>query len=122
MLADRMKLIDSSGIRKVFDLAAKLENPINLSIGQPDFDIPDEIKEAGIQSIRDGFNSYTVTQGIPELRQAISERYRADHGVEFEDILITSGVSGGLVLAFITLVQEGDEILLTDPYFVVYKH
>ncbi|GAB4343556.1 MAG: aminotransferase class I/II-fold pyridoxal phosphate-dependent enzyme [Candidatus Abyssubacteria bacterium] len=122
MLADRMKLIDSSGIRKVFDLAAKLKDPINLSIGQPDFDIPDEIKEVGIQSIREGFNRYTVTQGIPELREAVAEYYRSRHKVKFEDVLITSGVSGGLMLAFIALVQPGDEVLLPDPYFVMYKH
>jgi aspartate aminotransferase/aminotransferase len=122
MLAERMKLIDSSGIRKVFDLAAKLENPINLSIGQPDFDIPQTVKEAGIESIREGFNQYTVTQGIPELRNAVSEYYSSHHGVEFEDIFITSGVSGGLTLAFIALVEPGDEVLLPDPYFVMYKH
>ena len=122
MIADRMKMIDSSGIRKVFDLAAKLENPINLSIGQPDFDVPDEIKDVAIDSIRDGFNSYTVTQGMQELRDAVCEDYRSRHGVEFEDILITSGVSGGLTLAFLALIEKGDEVLLTDPYFVMYKH
>ncbi|RJP73748.1 MAG: pyridoxal phosphate-dependent aminotransferase [Candidatus Abyssobacteria bacterium SURF_17] len=122
MLARRMKLIDSSGIRKVFDLAAKLKDPINLSIGQPDFDIPDEIKEIGIQSIREGFNRYTVTQGIPELREAVREHYRRKYSVEFEDTLITSGVSGGLLLAFMALIEEGDEVLLPDPYFVMYKH
>jgi aspartate aminotransferase/aminotransferase len=122
MIANRMRFIDSSGIRKVFDLAAKLEDPVNLSIGQPDFDIPDEIKEAGITSIREGFNRYTVTQGIPELRDAILGHYRSHHGVEFEDVLITSGVSGGLMLAFIALVEQGDEVLLSDPYFVMYKH
>jgi len=122
MLADRMKMIDSSGIRKVFDLAAKMKDPINLSIGQPDFDIPDEIKEAGIDAIRDGFNRYTVTQGIPELREAVSEHYKKQFGVKPDDVLITSGVSGGLMLAFIALVQPGDEVLLPDPYFVMYKH
>jgi len=122
MLAQRMNMIDSSGIRKVFDLAAKLENPINLSIGQPDFDVPDEIKEIGIRSIQEGFNHYTPTQGIPDLHAAIREQYRNQHGVEFEDIFITSGVSGGLTLAFIALVEEGDEVLIPDPYFVMYKH
>ncbi len=122
MLSKRMGLIDSSGIRKVFDLAAKLKDPINLSIGQPDFDVPDEIKAVGIESIRAGFNRYTVTQGIPELREAIKENYKTRFNVDFEDTLITSGVSGGLVLAFIALVEEGDEVLLPDPYFVMYKH
>ncbi len=122
MIANRMKMIDSSGIRKVFDLAAKLKNPINLSIGQPDFDVPDEIKEVAVNSIREGFNSYTVTQGIQELRDAVCAEYRTRHGVEFEDVFVTSGVSGGLTLAFIALVEQGDEVLLTDPYFVMYKH
>jgi len=122
MLAKRTKSIDSSGIRKVFDLAAKLKNPINLSIGQPDFDVPETIKEVGINSIREGFNQYTVTQGIPELRDAVSEYYLSHHGVKFEDVFVTSGVSGGLTLAFIALVEEGDEVLLPDPYFVMYKH
>ncbi len=106
----------------MFDLAAKLKNPINLSIGQPDFDVPETIKEIGINSIREGFNQYTVTQGIPELREAVSDYYLTHHGVKFEDIFVTSGVSGGLTLAFIALVEEGDEVLLPDPYFVMYKH
>ena len=66
-LADRTAKFDSSGIRKVFDLAAKMANPINLSIGQPDFPVPDAIKEAAIAAIRGDKNGYSVTQGIPEL-------------------------------------------------------
>ena len=69
-LADRTAKFDSSGIRKVFDLAAKMKNPINLSIGQPDFPVPDAIKEAAIAAIRGDKNGYSVTQGIARAARA----------------------------------------------------
>ncbi len=69
MIADRMGEFEASGIRKVFDLAQKIKNPVNLSIGQPDFDIPKEVKKEAIQAIERGFNRYTITQGIPELSE-----------------------------------------------------
>ncbi|MBI1871135.1 MAG: pyridoxal phosphate-dependent aminotransferase [Chlamydiae bacterium] len=122
MIANRMKHIDSSGIRKVFDLAKNMKNPVNLSIGQPDFDVPEEIKEEAIQSLKSGFNKYTVTQGIDELRQNILQKLKQERGVDAEDIMITSGVSGGIFLAFMTLLNPGDEVLVPDPYFVMYKH
>jgi aspartate/methionine/tyrosine aminotransferase len=122
MISKRAKMIDSSGIRKVFDLAASLENPVDLSIGQPDFDVPDEIKEEAIEWIRRGFNKYTVTQGIPELIDEVSRYYQRRFDVQLEKVLITSGVSGGLTLAFLSLLDPGDEVLVLDPYFVMYKH
>ena len=75
-IADRMKHIESSGIRKVFELARSLKDPVNLSIGQPDFDVPEPIKAAAHAAIDRGANAYTVTQGIPELR-AQDRRRRA---------------------------------------------
>ncbi len=122
MIARRMNAIDSSGIRKVFDLAAKIENPVNLSIGQPDFDVPDDVKEETIEAIRSGFNRYTVTQGIPELHEAFRSYYRRRFDVELGATVVTSGVSGGLVLSFMTLFDPGDEVMIPDPYFVMYKH
>src|SRR4051794_4140427 len=65
-IADRMKHIDASGIRKAFDMAQAMTDPINLSIGLPDFDVADPVKAAAIEAIERGFNAYTVTQGIPE--------------------------------------------------------
>ena len=62
-ISDRAHAIDASGIRRVFDLAASLQDPINLSIGQPDFDVPAPIKQAAIKAIENGQNSYTATQG-----------------------------------------------------------
>jgi len=120
-IAQRMSRIDASGIRKVFDLAQHLENPINLSIGQPHFDIPTLVKDAGILAAQEGFNSYTPTQGIPELRDAIRESL-SDRAITPEDILVTSGCSGALLLAIFSLIDPDDEVLIPDPYFVMYKH
>lgn len=119
-LAARTAGFDSSGIRKVFDLAAKLENPINLSIGQPDFPVPDNIKEAAVEAIESDKNGYSVTQGIPELRERLQARIDAEYGHDDRRVLVTSGTSGALVLAMLALVDPGDEVICFDPYFVMY--
>ncbi len=125
-ITQRAKAIDASGIRKVFDLAAAIKDPINLSIGQPDFDVPVPVKQAAHHAIDAGQNRYTVTQGIADLRNRINRDFDArfktagrwsDYGT-----LITSGVSGALVLAMLACIEEGDEVLVPDPYFVMYKH
>jgi len=125
MIADRAHKIDSSGIRKVFDLAVNMENPINLSIGQPDFDIPDSIKQVAIDAIKSGFNSYTPTQGTEELRDSVRGYLENNNRLknhEDNSIMITSGVSGGLLLAIMSMINPGDEVIFADPYFVMYKH
>lgn len=119
-LSDRRERINASGIRKAFDLAAKLKDPINLSIGLPDFDVPEPLKESAIAAIRAGKNRYTLTSGIVPLRAKVAQRY-ASRGVDFEDVIITSGTSGGLLLVFLSVLDPGDEVLIPDPYFVIYK-
>jgi aspartate/methionine/tyrosine aminotransferase len=119
-LAERTGEFDSSGIRKVFDLAAKMKNPINLSIGQPDFPVPDAVKEAAIDAIRSDKNGYSVTQGIPQLRDELQKRVDAEYGHADRKVLITSGTSGALVMAMLALVNPGDEVIFMDPYFVMY--
>jgi aspartate aminotransferase/aminotransferase len=119
-LADRTAKFDSSGIRKVFDLAAKMTDPINLSIGQPDFAVPDEIKEAAVAAIRADKNGYSVTQGIAPLREKLQQRVDAELGHADRRVLVTSGTSGALVLAILSLVNPGDEVIVFDPYFVMY--
>lgn len=121
-LAERMSRIDASGIRKAFALAAKLENPVNFSIGQPDFDVDDPVKEVAISAIRAGKNSYTQTWGVDALREACSAYYERKYGTSLKNTMITSGVSGGLFLALMATVNPGDEVLFGDPYFVMYKH
>ncbi|MGB1130916.1 MAG: pyridoxal phosphate-dependent aminotransferase [Haloferula sp.] len=123
-LAARTDQIDASGIRKVFDLAKQLKDPINLSIGQPDFDVPDVVKQAAHEAIDGGKNTYTPTQGVAELRTQLMAEEKEFTGREWSDseFLITSGVSGGLFLALMALVEDGDEVIIPDPYFVMYKH
>ncbi len=122
ILADRMKYIDSSGIRKVFALAAQMKDPINFSIGQPDFDTPEMIKQQAIQAIEAGANKYSQTAGDDELLAKITAGLKAEFGWGKPKLLITSGVSGGILLAFMTLINPGDEVIIPDPYFVMYKH
>src|SRR5690606_33707399 len=93
--------VDASGIRKVFDLAAKLKDPINLSIGQPDFDVPEPAKQASITAVEEGRNSYTQTQGIAPLRDRLGDDLENELGRNPGEVLITSGVSGGLFLAIL---------------------
>ena len=123
-VADRTRAVDASGIRKVFDLAATLEDPIDLSIGQPDFDVPDQIKKAAINAIEQGFNKYTQTQGIAPLVAQIKDRlaHRYPNLGDDYGLLVTSGVSGALALLMASCVQPGDEVLIPDPYFMMYKH
>jgi len=122
VISERASLVDASGIRKMFELAAGLDNPIDFSIGQPDFDVPDPIKRAAIRAIEEGFNGYTITQGIEPLRRAIAEQLAGEFGDWHPSVLITSGVSGTLLLALMVTVNPGDEVLLADPYFVQYTH
>lgn len=122
-ISNKMSLIDSSGIRKVFDLGAKLKNPINLSIGQPDFDTPEPIKQSAINAIKKGNNKYTLTQGISDLCDKLKEKYSKKYPENKpESIIITCGVSGGLFLGLTALINPQDEVLIPDPYFVMYKH
>ena len=119
-IADRMRLIEASGIRKAFDMSKTMKDPINLSIGLPDFDVAEPVKAAAIEAIRTGHNAYTVTQGIPELRGKIQAAVDAEFRHADRQVLITSGTSGGLLLALCCVVNPGDEVIIFDPYFVMY--
>jgi len=122
ILADRMQYIDSSGIRKVFALAATMKNPIDFSIGQPDFETPEAIKKEAIRAIEGGANRYSQTAGDGELIAKITAGLKVEFGWEEPKVLVTSGVSGGILLALLALVNPGDEVIVPDPYFVMYKH
>jgi aspartate aminotransferase/aminotransferase len=120
-IAERTQLFDSSGIRKVFDLAAKMSDPINLSIGQPDFDVPTPIREAAKRAIDQGKSGYAPTQGIAPLREKLQAAVDARFGHADRKLLVTSGTSGALVLLMLATVNPGDEVILFDPYFVCYE-
>lgn len=124
LISDRAADIDVSGIRRVFELGAKLKDPINLSIGQPDFAVPAPIKDATIKAIENDHNGYTLTQGAPQLLKAVRDRLRDDVGWDVPsdelDVMVTAGTSGALLLAFMALLNPGDEAIIGDPYFVIY--
>ncbi|MHC4573787.1 MAG: pyridoxal phosphate-dependent aminotransferase [Planctomycetota bacterium] len=121
-VADRMGRIEASGIRKAFALAATVKDPINFSIGQPDFDVPEAIKEEAVRAIRAGQNKYSQTAGDEVLKARIAAKVGAESGWERPGVLVANGVSGGLLLTFMALVNPGDEVIIPDPYFVIYKH
>src|SRR3954467_13438519 len=121
-ISSRAHAVDASGIRKVFDLAATMKDPINLSIGLPDFDVPDLAKAAAIDAIKSGQNRYTQAQGIAPLRERLRSDLSKEIGRDVGEVLITSGVSGGLFLAILSTINPGDEAIFLDPYFVMYKH
>jgi aspartate aminotransferase/aminotransferase len=120
-LAERMAHFDSSGIRKVFDLAAKLKNPINLSIGQPHFEVPAPIRQAAIDAIQSHKNGYALTQGVPVLREKLQRQLDQQYGHADRRVFVISGTSGGLVLAVLATLNPGDEVIVFDPYFVMYR-
>lgn len=133
LISDRSRRVDASGIRRVFDLGARFKDPINLSIGQPDFPVPEAIKRAAIAAIESDRNGYTVTQGIAPLLARLASLLREELGWAVETgaapadapgtgLIITSGTSGALWLAFMALLNPGDEAVIADPYFVLYPH
>ena len=124
LLSDRVLGIDGSGIRRAFELGASLENPINLSIGQPHFPVPQEMKDAAIAAIQDDQAGYSLTQGIGPLQDVIARHLQEDVGWSVGssnyESMVTSGTSGGLLLTAMALLDAGDEAIVPDPYFVIY--
>lgn len=122
-LAQRTNLIEISDIRKAFMIAEKIKNPLDLSIGQPDFDVPEIVKKEAIKQIRDGFNHYTPTQGILPLRQKITQKLSQKNSIQVSpnQVIVTAGTTGAIYLVFLTLLNRDDEVIIFDPYFIVYK-
>ncbi|VVB94926.1 Aromatic-amino-acid aminotransferase 2 [uncultured archaeon] len=120
MFSERVKGIDISGIRKMFEGAGP--DAINLGLGQPDFDTPEHIKKAAISAINKGFTGYTPNMGIPELREALCRKFKKENHftVTPGEVIVTSGASEALHLAMQALVGEGDEVLVPDPCFLSY--
>jgi aspartate/methionine/tyrosine aminotransferase len=121
LLAERTTRIEVSGIRRVFDLGRSLKDPVNLSIGQPHFEVPEPIRAAAHSAIDHHKNGYTPTQGDAALRQRLLNDI-TPLGHADRDVIVTSGTSGGLLLALLAIVNPGDEVIMGDPYFVGYPH
>ena len=122
MHSDRVRDVDISGIRKMFECAG--EDAINLGLGEPDFDTPSHIKEAAIRALNEGHTHYTPSMGIPELREAICEKLRRENGIDAEpsEVIVTSGASEALHIALEALLNVGEEVIVPDPGFVSYRN
>ena len=125
-IADAMNRIQPSatiGIsQKAMELKAAGQDVIGLSAGEPDFETPDNIKEAAIAAIRDGKTRYTAVDGIPELKNAICAKFKRDNGLDYEPGQITVGTGGKQVLfnALLATLNAGDEVIIPAPYWVSY--
>ncbi|WP_319578130.1 pyridoxal phosphate-dependent aminotransferase [uncultured Methanospirillum sp.] len=120
-IAQRALDIEMSGIRKFFQ-AAKPDS-ISMALGQPDFDTPEHIKQAAIRAINEGKTGYTFNSGLPELREAISKKFKSENGLRYhpDQVIVTAGAGEALFIAIQALVNPGDRVLITDPGFVSYE-
>jgi aminotransferase len=122
-LAERVRAVPPSGIRRFFDILATMDDVISLGVGEPDFDTPREIVEAGVESLREGRTHYTSNYGTLELRQALAEHLERRYGVRYDpatEILITVGASEAVDLALRATCDPGDEVILHEPSYVAY--
>ena len=123
VLAARVLAVPPSGIRRFFDIAATMDDVISLGVGEPDFDTPRVIVEAGVESLREGRTHYTSNHGTLELRRALSDHLDRRYGVRYDpatEILVTVGASEGLDLALRATCDPGDEVILHEPSYVAY--
>lgn len=123
LLNAKVKAIQPSGIRKFFDIAATMEGVVSLGIGEPDFPTPQQVRDAGIYSIKEKGTAYTSNIGLLELRRAISkyvqDRFTLEYNPESQ-ILVTVGASEAVDLALRAIIEPGDEILVPEPTYVSY--
>ena len=122
-VSDRAKALKPSGIRKFFDIASEMKDVISLGVGEPDFVTPWEIRNAGVQAVKNGYTQYTSNKGLVKLRQEISKYLEKRFSVKFspEQTVITVGASEAIDITLRAIVNEEDEILIPDPSYVSYK-
>jgi aspartate aminotransferase len=119
MVARRVRTVEISGIRKMFEAAPP--NSINLGLGEPDFEPPTEVVEALCAAVRDGMNHYGPSAGMAELRDKVAERYRdREPKTSRENVIVTGSGSEGLMATALALYDPGDEVLVPNPGFVLY--
>ncbi len=123
-ISGRVNAVPPSGIRKFFDMVIGMDDIISLGVGEPDFVTPWHIREACIYSLEKGFTSYTSNAGLLELREAVSDSFHNDYGVNYDpdtQVLVTTGVSEATDLALRAVVNPGDEVIVHEPSYVSYK-
>ena len=122
-LAERVNAVPPSGIRRFFDILATMDDVISLGVGEPDFDTPAQVVEAGVQSLRAGRTHYTSNYGTIELRRALAAHLARRYGVSYDpatELLITVGASEAVDLALRATCDPGDEVVLHEPSYVAY--
>ena len=122
-LAERVRIVPPSGIRKFFDVIATMPDVISLGVGEPDFTTPPQIIEEGVRSLRSGRTHYTSNYGIIELRRALARNLERLYGVEYDpatEIVVTVGASEALAVAMAAIIDPGDEVIVHEPSYVAY--
>ena len=120
----RMKNVEYSGIRKFFNEVKKYDDCVSLTVGQPDFNLPESIKQGIIRAVYENKNFYTVNQGILELREKISDYLNKEFSIKFssDEIILTVGGSEALFVTFGTLFNEGEKVLIPGPGYPAYEN
>jgi aminotransferase len=124
LVNSRVKQIELSGIRKFFNMVADYEDVISLTIGQPDFDTPVHVKNAGIEAIQQNFTTYTHNAGFIQLREAASHFLFKKYGLTYSpenEVIVTVGASQAIDCTFRTLLEEGSEVILPSPVYPGYE-
>lgn len=109
--------------RKSRELRAQGVDVISLSLGEPDFNTPDFIKEAAIQAVRDDFSHYPPVNGYPEFREAISKKFKRDNNLDYspDQIVVSTGAKQSIANVVLAIVSDGEEVILPAPYWVSYE-
>lgn len=124
LLSEKVRTVKPSGIRKYFDLAEHMEDVVSLGVGEPDFQTPWHIREAGIRSLELGKTRYTSNWGLLELRRSISAYLKDRQGTLYDpenELLVTVGGSEAIDACMRTFIEPGDEVIIPEPSFVCYK-
>ena len=127
MLSNRIKSLPASATLAMAAKARELKNQgidiIGLSLGEPDFNTPEFIKEAAIQAVKDNYNSYSPVDGYADLKAAICEKFKSDNGLEYQasQVVVSTGAKQSIANVCMVLLDPGDEVLLPAPYWVSYS-
>jgi len=117
-LSRMTEMVTPSPIRDMYNRSLSMQDVISFTVGEPDFKTPDHIVEAAVEALRRGEHHYTHNAGILPLRMAISQNIRSSHGLTYQpesQVMVTVGCMEALMLAMLTILDPGDEVILSDP-------
>ena len=126
-LSDRLNAMEESATiamsRKSRELRAEGKDVISLSLGEPDFDTPDFIKDAAVQAMKDNFTTYTPVPGYQDLREAISNKFKRDNNIDYttDQIVVSTGAKQSIANVVLSLINPGDEVIVPAPFWVSYE-